>query len=1233
MAEGIKLNGEQSVYIAKGEVYTDEGAYLILNNSSLSLQGKPHNIDTNKVGAYMIKYSFMNETHIYESTRTVHVRERPIITLNGPELVCFAKDAEYKDFGAKVNGEENKGIKVSPESIDTSSTRLYAVTYDFEDENGVKAETIKRRVRIIPNKYKTTVKINDQTFNDDLFKSNIKRIDPNVDSFTLEKIEKIVKKKKNNDDKVKRIKVEHIDLLDPSRYIQTFQTSNSDNTQSHIIKRVVDIEEDETASTIDEYIFLDQNSENNLTKRLNEIKAKNKHIVECKTEGGFDKSEEGVYYIIANFTNKKDKTIKTLTIKLVVINEFEIWQDEEYDNDSIVNLIKSQKSSCNDPIVKVETNGLPDTSKPRDYLVEYVIYTKDQEEFLFQDIIKRKVKVKSISFTDEPVGNTVSTCPFAKEENKPKEKKAVDRIKISCEHRSDLGESNRIFLVPDVDEGLLHPAYSEKLTIEWIGQEKNIPEYIKYRSAEGGTFYAKKEGTTFTLKLLVRPRRALGKKSWFETLVTKRQYMDYTILTVPKGRMPINVRVCNPIEVKIQYGSNVSFGEFGGGDTYLVGDKYRSYEVSTKDAKGNNTQLHQELDTGALSSTKDNTSAEKYAGDKFKNGGGIAQDVKNEDQNHLQNIRELTVYVNGTRLQYDCIVSSWLRIIDHFKTVFTIAKHVQNYAPVLGFYVKFDVQFLDGSIALQWGWIEDPYSSNALWLYQVKLEIIVIGGYIEIGFGVSIIIAKAQAYIQFKGTISSSLEFSASTNVSPKLYEDKFNEHLSTFDIKGTIEGILGFRFDVMLLVYFDINASIGLTAGYKVAYGSKGFSSNTELSWTGVKGELTFSIGLGGLIAYKKEKTFVKGGPLTKSKDKPDIDKIKKVFEESFNAHKGHREVKFERYKKNPSRLASKTKSVDESVIAEELALEGRNIEFIDWDNVNSAIASKVRLDLENIYFDKFSDAIDEIKSLTMEYDSKIESLEETMREITESERLLMLKQRRSVLEEEKNQLAELNHTEGKKSVTAKNEEDIESCDLAILREELNLSIPKIDDIKMLQGVLEERKKKLKIEKMGIDSEARSYDARFVNYQFYIEVIEEEIYQTNVKLLDVEASIKEYYIKKKHWYENEIFPAGKPRMNAFMKVDDLEIRIGTSKKKIKEFESEIKSFMKQYNVLIYKDEFDNYLESKYMDTLWNFRDKHKKALSAHEDDFILGNDPDIISVELGDPEEDSEIFGNLFNE
>ncbi len=191
-------------------------------------------------------------------------------------------------------------------------------------------------------------------------------------------------------------------------------------------------------------------------------------------------------------------------------------------------------------------------------------------------------------------------------------------------------------------------------------------------------------------------------------------------------------------------------------------------------------------------------------------------------------------------------------LLNFYTACMGIVDAIKENAPKVGWYIDFELQLMQGGVAIQWYWKEHTDTRVFQFIdFNIELKIFCIT--FELGIGISGLGFKAQVFAQLSG------ELSISANAQRN---DPDGLPGFAIPVKGTIKGALGARFEAGNLFKAEGKGETGLEVVVELGI-NRGRSTIVHLdgstSWTGIKIEATVSGGLFGLGRSKKwERTLV---------------------------------------------------------------------------------------------------------------------------------------------------------------------------------------------------------------------------------------------------------------------------------------------------------------------------------------------------------------------------------------
>lgn len=151
------LNGNTTYIINVNSKYNDLGFEAKIFNIDLqSLVNIDNNVDTTKIGNYLISYNLNFLGKNYHLDRKIYVvdNENPTIMLNGDEEINIYVGDKYEELGASAydnyDGNITNAIIISSD-LDNNKVGEYIVTYSVSDSSK-NISSIKRKVIVKPKK-------------------------------------------------------------------------------------------------------------------------------------------------------------------------------------------------------------------------------------------------------------------------------------------------------------------------------------------------------------------------------------------------------------------------------------------------------------------------------------------------------------------------------------------------------------------------------------------------------------------------------------------------------------------------------------------------------------------------------------------------------------------------------------------------------------------------------------------------------------------------------------------------------------------------------------------------------------------------------------------------------------------------------------------------------------------------------------------------------------------------
>lgn len=143
----IILIGDKDIYLNVNSSYFENGYKATFFGKKLKVDVK-NSIDNTSLGDYKVTYT-ANLLNFKKSViRNVHVvdNEKPVITLNGDNIIYLNKDSKYEEPGYEITDNYDKDInskiKVT-NNIDETKAGKYEVVYEVIDSSKNKAKVVR----------------------------------------------------------------------------------------------------------------------------------------------------------------------------------------------------------------------------------------------------------------------------------------------------------------------------------------------------------------------------------------------------------------------------------------------------------------------------------------------------------------------------------------------------------------------------------------------------------------------------------------------------------------------------------------------------------------------------------------------------------------------------------------------------------------------------------------------------------------------------------------------------------------------------------------------------------------------------------------------------------------------------------------------------------------------------------------------------------------------------------
>jgi hypothetical protein len=186
-----------------------------------------------------------------------------------------------------------------------------------------------------------------------------------------------------------------------------------------------------------------------------------------------------------------------------------------------------------------------------------------------------------------------------------------------------------------------------------------------------------------------------------------------------------------------------------------------------------------------------------------------------------------------------------------------IAEMVSDYAPKVGWYIDWNLQLMQGGLAVEWYWKE--HTDHRVFQYiDFNLSLTIFSLTFEIGIGISACSFKLQLYASVSGELT--------VEAGAKRDSPDGAPGFTLPTLKGKITGALGARAEAGHVFQFNAKGetAIEAEAGIGINQGSRGMVTvDCRARWTGIKATCTFAAGAFGISYTKTESwTPIAAGP-----------------------------------------------------------------------------------------------------------------------------------------------------------------------------------------------------------------------------------------------------------------------------------------------------------------------------------------------------------------------------------
>jgi hypothetical protein len=482
---------------------------------------------------------------------------------------------------------------------------------------------------------------------------------------------------------------------------------------------------------------------------------------------------------------------------------------------------------------------------------------------------------------DAPGGGGGDSTP-AQEEREPARQEPVStepKVKdwyIECKHHTSNGRDlhrrgSSIQVVPN--KGTTKDLVKVHWRDDWLG---SMPPSLAVRTPGRANGEAKQSGASGRYTTYGFDAEYLGDINIINILnpLFWRAFTERTKHTIQPGPTSVEVEVYNPRQFKFEFALPPLAG-------LKHGSKYEANgrgEIRALRQTGRITKKVEVEDAywSPSSLTLDTYRYASHPGPDFK---------PNESEQKWADTIKLTRDGGNVQLDLLKIVGSVLKFAD---TMRDIVKMVKDYAPQVGWYVDWNLQLMQGAMAVEWYWKE--HTDHRVFQYiDFNIALTLFNLTFEIGIGVKAASFKLQIYASLSGELK--------VEAGAKRDSPDGAPGFTLPTLKGKITGALGARAEAGYVFKFEAKGETAIEAECGIGINQRNsiVTFDARARWTGIECTASFSAGYFGISHSRSQKlTLVEAGPwwgLTWPKDEPYVpptlsrDRIASTIETVLNA------------------------------------------------------------------------------------------------------------------------------------------------------------------------------------------------------------------------------------------------------------------------------------------------------------------------------------------------------------
>ncbi len=302
-------------------------------------------------------------------------------------------------------------------------------------------------------------------------------------------------------------------------------------------------------------------------------------------------------------------------------------------------------------------------------------------------------------------------------------------------------------------------------------------------------------------------------------------YRERTTYAIQGAPNPISVVVFNPRQYKFEFEfpamKGMKYGSKLQRDVEVEGRKL----VTKGEAKDTWKREESGWEPSTLKATKRETSS---------------KDPDAEAETQKSPLKAIKYQIDDAAVELD-ILELIGAILNTAKAIQDIVEAIQENAPKVGWYMQFDLQLMQGTLAVEWYW-KEHHNHQVFQYIDVNMELTLASLTFELGIGISGLGFKAQVFAQISGELKAALNGRRN---------DPSWAPGAALKADATFKGAIGARFEAGNFFKAEGKGETGITYDAEIGINhSEGRILNVDagIDWTGIKISAEVSGGLFGI-------------------------------------------------------------------------------------------------------------------------------------------------------------------------------------------------------------------------------------------------------------------------------------------------------------------------------------------------------------------------------------------------